>query len=408
VALLDAGRAITAATSVTAVHRAVEETVPVVLDAQRCSVVEARESDDVLPGPGGSEAGATGRILSTPIRRGGNVVAYLQATRGDWAGEFGDEEQRLAAFVAALAGARLDQVAGNGAQFRALVRNSHDLTIVTDASGRTLYVSPSVTPMLGYAPSDITTLDGRLIHPDDRQQVVDAFRLARFSPATRPATSVRARHGDGSWRWLEMTITNLLADASVSGLVWNIRDITQRRASEEHLTFLALHDPLTGLANRRLLLDRLSMALARRARSGRMVAVLYLDLDRFKDVNDSLGHEQGDQLLLQAAARLGEQVRGADTLARLGGDEFVLVADDLAGPADAVAIAERIEESFALPFDLPGGARVLVTASVGVAMADDDAEPTTLLRHADAAMYQAKERGRACHQLFDPLAGAAH
>jgi diguanylate cyclase (GGDEF)-like protein len=177
-------------------------------------------------------------------------------------------------------------------------------------------------------------------------------------------------------------------------------DITERRAAEQRLTFLALHDPLTGLANRRLLLDRLSIALARMARSGRMVAVLYLDLDRFKEVNDTLGHDQGDQLLLRAAARLGELVRDSDTLARLGGDEFVLVADDLTGPAEAVAIAQRIVDALKEPFDLPGGARVSVGASVGVAVAAAGADPSTLLRHADAAMYQAKDDGRACHRLF--------
>jgi diguanylate cyclase (GGDEF)-like protein len=183
-------------------------------------------------------------------------------------------------------------------------------------------------------------------------------------------------------------------------LINQMLDITQRRASVEQLTFLALHDPLTGLANRRLLLDRLTVALARATRSGRMVAVLYLDLDRFKGINDAFGHDQGDQLLQAAASRLNELVRDSDTLARLGGDEFVLVADDLAGAPEAVVIAERIQTALKEPFDLPGGVRVSVGASVGISVAGGDADPSTLLRHADAAMYQAKEQGRACHRLF--------
>nr|MDQ6949443.1 PAS domain S-box protein [Actinomycetota bacterium] len=470
--------------------------------------------------------------LCAPIFRGGRVVACFYVTGGDGAAVFGDDQRRLAAFVAALAGATLEHVAGRDAHFRALVRNSPELTVVTDADGRALYVTPSVAQMLGYTPAELVARRGLgLVHRDDRQRLVDAFGLSRFSPAIHPAIEVRARHLDGSWRWLEVTLSNLLADSSIGGLVFNIHDITdrklaelalgraaeqfrlsfdnapigmaltsidpssagwllrvnqaladmlgytaqelegrtiqqfthpddwaadevalvrfqtdeatsfttekryrhsdghwiwvqlqtsmvaggdgahkyvisqmlditERRAEDQRLTFAALHDPLTGLANRRLLRDRLSLALARAARSGRKVAVVYLDLDGFKAVNDSLGHEHGDLLLRQAAARLEELVRDSDTLARLGGDEFVLVADDLAGPAEARAIARRIKKSLSRPFDLPGGARVAISASVGIAMAGGDADPNTLLRHADAAMYQAKEGGRARYQLF--------
>jgi PAS domain S-box-containing protein len=344
--------------------------------------------------------------------------------------------------MAAVAGATLEHVARSEARFRALVRNSHDLTVVTDLNGQILYVSPSITRLLGYVPAELATLGPiHLIHSDDREPMLVAFRLVRFSPAAHPTVEVRAQHHDGSWRWLELTMSNLLADKSVQGLVLNIReitdrkqaelalaqateqfrssfenapigmaltsigseapgrwlrvnqaladmlgysraelegrtfeqfthpdtkaadkvalsqlrtgettsfttvkryrhadghwiwvhlqtstvagndgprdyvisqmlDITERRAAEERLTFLALHDPLTGLANRRLLFDHLSVALARAERSGRLVAVLYVDLDAFKAVNDAWGHDVGDQLLLQVAGRLRELTPG--------------------------------------------------------------------------------------------------
>ncbi len=565
-ALLTAGRAIAAATSDGAIRQAINDAVPIVLRAQSCCTfaVQGTEPVNVTSGWGQAvgdlsaaliaQAISTGQVvtaspglgsqvadslvlsgvrsaLCAPISRGGKVTACFYAVHRDIAGSFGDEDQRLAEFIAAVAGATLEHVAGSEARFRALAHNSHDLTVVTDAVGRAKYVSPSVTRMLGYSPAEFTSFDAHLVHPDDRQRVVDAFRLSRFSPATHPTVEFRIQHGNGSWRWLDMTATNLLADSTIRGLVFNIRDvtdrkeaevalaqaseqfrlsfenapigmavssigtdsagsllkvnqaladllgftreelegrtmaqlshpddqkadaaalalfqaneattyttekryrhadghwiwvhlqaslvagdddsknyvisqmldITERRAAEEQLTFLALHDPLTGLANRRLLLDRLAVALARAARSGRTVAVLYLDLDRFKEVNDTMGHDQGDHLLLQASRRLGELVRESDTLARMGGDEFVLVADDLTGPAEALAIARRVGDSLNRPFQLPGDVSVSITASVGVALSQGGTDPKTLLRHADVAMYQAKEQGRASHQLY--------
>jgi diguanylate cyclase (GGDEF)-like protein/PAS domain S-box-containing protein len=265
-----------------------------------------------------------------------------------------------------------------------------------------LRVNDAMADMLGYTREE---LEGRTIaqitHPDDR--AADLVAMARFQTKQTLSftTEKRYLHADGHAIWVQLQSSMVAADDGPRKYVISqMLDITERRAAEERLTFLALHDPLTGLANRRLLLDRLSVALARTPRSGRKVAVLYLDLDRFKTVNDSLGHDHGDQLLLQASARLSELVREADTLCRLGGDEFVLVADDLAGPDEALVIARRIQESFNKPFDLPGGIRVSVTASVGVALGAAATDPKTLLRHADEAMYQAKQQGRSCYQLY--------
>jgi diguanylate cyclase (GGDEF)-like protein len=175
----------------------------------------------------------------------------------------------------------------------------------------------------------------------------------------------------------------------------------ERRRSEAETRHQALHDPLTGLPNRTLFKDRLQHALARNRRSGGTLAVLFLDIDNFKVVNDSLGHEAGDGLLCALAPRLAECVRSGDTVARFGGDEFVLLCEDISDEQEALEIAERVKQCFARPVPIAGGEH-FVTASIGVAMptAGHDS-PDSLLRDADAAMYQAKQRGRARFELFD-------
>jgi diguanylate cyclase (GGDEF)-like protein len=175
----------------------------------------------------------------------------------------------------------------------------------------------------------------------------------------------------------------------------------ERRRSEAETRHQALHDPLTGLPNRALFRDRLQHALARSRRSGRTLAVLFLDVDNFKVVNDSLGHEAGDELLCALAPCLAESVRTGDTVARFGGDEFVLLCEDIGDEREALEIAERVKQCFARPLPIAGGEH-FVTASIGVAMPTPGHDsPDSLLRDADAAMYQAKQRGRARFEVFD-------
>jgi diguanylate cyclase (GGDEF)-like protein/PAS domain S-box-containing protein len=201
--------------------------------------------------------------------------------------------------------------------------------------------------------------------------------------------------------WQTLSVTKWLDDEPhhISAVG---RDVTDRRRFEEELAWQATHDPLTALPNRSLLLDHLDMALARARRDHKMVALLFLDLDRFKQVNDSLGHEVGDQLLCTVAARLAEAVRPTDTVSRLGGDEFVVLCEDIDNEDHAVEVAQRVAASVeVIPFSV-GGTELSVSASVGIALSSgDESHPEVLLRDADAAMYRAKDLGRARLEMFD-------
>jgi diguanylate cyclase (GGDEF)-like protein len=220
----------------------------------------------------------------------------------------------------------------------------------------------------------------------------------------------RARRGE-SFFPCELGISRLPARGAESRWVLSLRDLSERRQAEQRMQRLASYDALTGLPNRSLFRDRLAQAIERAGRSQRPMALMFLDLDRFKTINDSLGHAAGDQLLRHVAATLTAVLRGADsvargrgedaiTVARLGGDEFTIIAEDLRGSADALAIAERVQRALAVPFML-GKHEMVVSTSIGITVYPDDASPPDdLLRHADQAMYHAKELGRDQVQFF--------
>jgi len=286
-------------------------------------------------------------------------------------------------------------------RFRSLVQNSSDVITIVDAERLIRYQSESVRRVLGYEPAELATTDLlMLVHPDDQERVARFVSEAARRPGVTVPATWRILHRDGTWLHCETVAGNLLEDPDVHGLVLNTRDVSERKQLEDQLTHQAYHDGLTGLANRTRFTQRVESALARGG--GTDVAVLFIDLDDFKNVNDSLGHAAGDQLLIAAAKRLRTCLRPSDTAARFGGDEFAILLEDLAEVENAAAVASRVLDMLHQPFGLQGRT-IPIKASVGVAVGRpgvEDAEE--LLRNADVAMYEAKTGGKDRYELFRP------
>jgi diguanylate cyclase (GGDEF)-like protein/PAS domain S-box-containing protein len=290
-------------------------------------------------------------------------------------------------------------------RFRSLIQNSSDVIMVLGTDGVPTYVSPSVQRVLGYAPERSigrNVFEPPIVHPDDVEKVRQVFAWLVESPSAATTLDCRLRHADGRWIHVEAIGKNLLYDPSIEGVVVNYRDVTERKSFEERLRHQAFHDPLTDLPNRALFMDRLGHALTRMERREGSVAVLFLDLDNFKLVNDSLGHEAGDKLLVSVAQRLQASLRAEDTAARLGGDEFTVLLEDISDASSAVRVADQITRVLEAPFEVEGR-EVFINTSIGIALNTSASErPTDLLRNADVALYRAKASGKATWEVFDP------
>ncbi|MGH7482254.1 MAG: sensor domain-containing protein [Longimicrobiales bacterium] len=287
--------------------------------------------------------------------------------------------------------------------FRSLIENALDTITLLNRDGTIRYESPSVERVLGYRPEELLGQDVfEYIHLQDRPAARALFESLLSKSGGTASTEVRFRHADGSWRVLEVVGRNLLEDPAVEGVVVNAHDVTERKRAEEQLRFDAFHDKLTGLPNRALFTDRLAQLLRRRERDPDLsFAVLFLDLDGFKLINDGLGHFIGDQLLVGLARRLEHCLRPGDTVARLGGDEFTIILDGSDAVDEVAAIADRIHQQLQRPFQLEGH-EVFTTASIGVALSGPEHErPEDLVRDADSAMYRAKTLGRGRYAVFD-------
>jgi diguanylate cyclase (GGDEF)-like protein/PAS domain S-box-containing protein len=293
-----------------------------------------------------------------------------------------------------------DELSRSEARFRSLVQHASDVIIVVDANANILYESPAVERVLGHKPQDrVGTNALTTIHPDEALRVTEVLSYVAQNPGEFRTLEFRVKHANDTWRWIEVTVSNLLDNPSVMGIVGNYRDVTERKVLEEQLAHQASHDALTGLANRALFQDRLQHALARGIRYGEPVSILFLDLDDFKTVNDSLGHSAGDEMLIAVAERLKGCLRQSDMAARFGGDEFAILLENTSGHEAEVA-AQRIMRTLAAPVGLQGQ-YVRANGSIGIAVAADGlGTQEELLRNADIAMYAAKGAGKAKYAVY--------
>lgn len=287
-------------------------------------------------------------------------------------------------------------------RFRSLVQNASDLIAVIDPDTNFLYRSPSMARVLG---DESHQVRGRrlsdMLHPDDIDGVVTFLGEVVGGRRNAAPFEARVRCGDGSWRAFEFVGTDQRLNPAISGFVLNARDVTDRRDLEEQLRHQAFHDPLTGLANRVRFGDRLEHALERAGRQSASVALLFMDVDNFKAINDGMGHSIGDSALQHVARQLQRTLRPGDTAARLGGDEFAILVEDTTLD-ETVRLAEQVLAALAMPLALDDE-EVVVRASIGIAVSNgSEHDADGLLRNADIAMYAAKDAGKARYQVYRP------
>jgi diguanylate cyclase (GGDEF)-like protein/PAS domain S-box-containing protein len=371
-----------------------------------------------------ARARADARQLATVVEptRLVSLLPYLAvaAVWGLLLGATDDPGSSLAVFVAGAIGivslvirqvligrenARLlaDKVASrSAARFQSIIQNANDVIAVVDRDAIISYLTPSAARLVDRS---VDSLIGQgldtLLEPEDVPLALELLRAAATRPGPGDTVQCRARTAANGQLHVELNVANLLDDPFVHGLVVTMRDVTERRQFEEQLRDQAFHDPLTGLANRALLADRIEQALRRGRRHRATPALLYLDLDNFKAVNDSLGHRAGDRVLVEVARRLSGAIRAEDTAARLGGDEFAVLIDETRSVEEVIAVADRILADLRPPIEGDGTA-VAIGASIGIVRPEArGSEPVDLLRDGDIAMYEAKRQARGSYRLFE-------
>ena len=351
-------------------------------------------------------------VLSARLRSVADTITTANMT-GEW-GQLTSGTSRIDADsddelgeTARAFNSLLDALAA-GEHSRSLVHNSSDIITVVDRRGEVRYQTPSIGWVLGLPPTALIGEPVRaLVHPDDAADF-DLYLSAvgdRRAPQSAPVR-VRMRHADGSYRFVETAANNLLDDSAVRGVVLTTRDVSDRHVLEERLRHQAFHDSLTGLPNRALFMERVTQAVGASRESGAPLAVLYIDLDNLKIVNDAAGHEAGDELLRAVGERLQACVSPGDTAARLGGDEFALLLVGHESAPRASGIAERLLADLAEPM-LIAGRQVRPGVSIGVATSDSLGGATDLVRAADGAMYAAKRAGKGRVEVYRPSHHAA-
>jgi diguanylate cyclase (GGDEF)-like protein/PAS domain S-box-containing protein len=342
--------------------------------------------------------------MGAPLKRGDQTFGVLAVQSYDESVRYTPEDLKLLAFVSRQVATALDRrqaedaLRESEARFRTLADTAPCAIFIYQGT-RIIYANAFMEAISGYSREELGAMNfWDTVHPDFRN-LVRLRGMARQDRETVPgAYEFKFLRKDGQERWVQFAASSIDFGGR-SAALGTAFDITERKRAEEQIRSLAYHDALTGLPNRLLFQDRLSVAVAQAHRMGHRVGVFFLDVDRFKTINDSLGHSRGDRLLQSVAERLLLCVREGDTVARLGGDEFTLILPALR-PQDVARVAEKILESLRQPFQLEGR-ELYVTASIGVSLFPDDGRDTeTLLKYADTAMYRAKETGRDGYQLY--------
>jgi diguanylate cyclase (GGDEF)-like protein/PAS domain S-box-containing protein len=285
-----------------------------------------------------------------------------------------------------------------------VIRSMSEAVVVTDLEFRFASVNPAFARMTGYTQDEVLGLESSILDCEQHNEDFHAALRATVSRTGHWSGELwqRRRDGDEFLCWLELSEVTDTAGVRTH-FVGVLTDITDRKRAEQELRYLANYDTLTGLPNRTLLGERLAHALIRARRNGTRVALFFIDLDRFKHVNDSLGHAAGDRLLKAAAVRIQGSVRDVDTVARLGGDEFTVVAEDLVDRSEAERIARKLIDAFHDPLDIDGRTEVVISPSIGISLYPDHGQiPTDLLKFADTAMYRAKDYGRNTFEFYSP------
>jgi len=350
----------------------------------------------------------SGLVLPLPVRGGVSGLLLVVRPRSTPRQVKTALEALSTQLALGLEGARLTEeihTQSSEARFASLVQHSSDLITVVGSDATIAYQSPSSEHVLGYTPQELLgTRFDRLVSPDDAGHLLrllaDGAGYARKDGEVIECT---LRHRDGGMRQFEILHTNLLDDEHVRGIVLNARDISERKAFEDQLAHQAFHDPVTNLPNRALFVERVRHAISRARREGSELGVIFLDIDDFKTINDSLGHGAGDAALIDVAKRLSTSIRSSDTAARFGGDEFVVLLEDLEGTQTAVEVAERVLEDLRQPL-MVAGKELVLRASIGISILEGDspASADELIRDADAAMYIAKRDGKGGYRMFEP------
>lgn len=289
-------------------------------------------------------------------------------------------------------------------KFRTLVESANDIIYTVDPAGRINYVSPSWTGILGHPIEDIVgRVFSELLHPDDLESAREFLSRVVNKGQKQENMEYRVRRQDGAWVWHTANGAPLFdSDGTLVGMICIARDISERKETESRILHMAHHDALTDLPNRSLFFDRLQQALHLAARHQRKLALMFVDLDHFKPINDTYGHDVGDRVLQEAAQRMSKALRGSDAIGRIGGDEFAVLLSEIDSIRTAFEVLAKIRDAIHLPIQI-GDLELQISCSIGVAIyPDHGTDAPSLFRHADLAMYRAKEtrhEGVEHHQL---------